>query len=132
MKYGKIAESEVINAAIHSCFKFVFEVDVKAYVKKFAKQPHDQDQVFHTFRELVLGIFLASNGLTVESDRRLDGKTPDWTILENGDPKCIVEVATFHTNKETKDAIKAQFAATGFAWVYQPDHTGRLFQTLQD
>jgi len=132
MKYGQIVGSDSVNDAIYSCFKFVSEADAKAYVKKFAKQPHDQDQVKHTFRELVLGTFLASNGLTVQSDRRFDGKTPDWTILDNGDPKCVVEVATFHINKEIKDAIEAQLGATGFAFVYQPDHTQRLFQTLEN
>ena len=132
MKYGQIVGSDSVNDAIYSCFKFVSEADAKAYVKKFAKQPHDQDQVKHTFRELVLGTFLASNGLTVQSDRRFDGRTPDWTILDNGDPKCVVEVATFHTNKEIKDAIEAQLGATGFAFVYQPDHTQRLFQTLEN
>ena len=118
MKYGQIVGSDSVNDAIYSCFKFVFEADAKAYVKKFAKQPHDQDQVKHTFRELVLGTFLASNGLTVQSDRRFDGRTPDWTILDNGDPKCVVEVATSHTNKEIKDAIEAQLVLQ--RWVRTP------------
>jgi hypothetical protein len=50
MKYGKIADNESINAAIYRCFDFVAEPDAKTYAKKFAKQPHDQDQVKHTLR----------------------------------------------------------------------------------
>lgn len=131
MNYGKIAASDSVNTAIYNCFSHLSEATARAYVEKFAEQPHDQDQVKHTFRELILGAFLASNGFVVESDRRIDGKTPDWTILEYGDPKCIVEVTTFHTNKDTKDAIQTHLATAGFAWVYQPDHTGRLYQSIQ-
>lgn len=132
MKYGKIADSESMNAAIYRCFEHLSEADAKAYVTKFAQRSPDQDHVKHTFRELILGAFLASNGLIVESDRLLDGKTLDWSILENGDPKCILELVSFQTDKATKDAIQAQLVSGRFAFVSQPDHTERLFETLQN
>jgi len=133
MKYGIIAGSESVNVAIYRCFDFLSEADAKSYVKKFAKQPHDQDQVKHTLRELILGAFLACHGLTVKSDRKIDGKTPDWRIVENGDLKCLIEVVTFHTSKATKDnAIHAEIGGVGWTFMYQPDHTERLYETLHD
>lgn len=132
MKYGKIAGSDSVNAAIYRCFDFLSETDARAYVKKFAEQPHDQDQVKHTLRELTVGAFLASHGLTVHSDRPIDGKTPDWSILENGRLKCLIEVATFHTSKATKDnAIHAEIGGVSWTFMYQPDHTERLRQKLE-
>jgi hypothetical protein len=131
MEDGRIVENDSIDAAIRRCFGFLSEADVSAFERKFAAQPHDEDQVTHTFRELVLGAFLASNGLVVQSDRPIKGKAPDWSILENGELKCIVEVANFHASKATRDDIEAQLAKTGFAWVYQPDHSVRLYPILQ-
>jgi hypothetical protein len=133
MKYGRIAGNDSINSAIYRCFDFISEADVKAYVKKFAKQPHDQDQVKHTLRELIVGVFLASHGLTIRSEQPIDGKTPDWSILENGSLKCLVEVVTFHTSKETKDnAMRAEIGGVSWTFMYQPDHTERIRQTLQN
>jgi hypothetical protein len=64
MKYGRIAGNDSINAAIYLCFDLISEADAKAFVRKFAEQLHDQDQPLHTFRELILGAFLAANGLS--------------------------------------------------------------------
>ena len=82
MKYGQIAGSKSVNAAIYRCFEFISETDARSFVKKFATQRHDNDQVMCAFRELILGAFLGSRGLTVESERPIEGKTPDWTIVE--------------------------------------------------
>jgi len=60
MKDGRIAGNDSINAAIYRCFDLISEADAKAYAKKFAEQPHDQDQVKHTLRELIVGTFLIS------------------------------------------------------------------------
>ena len=63
----------------------------------------------HTLRELILGTFLAVRGLNVASNRKIDGKTPDWSVLENGDLKCIIEVVNFHTTDAAKaSAIDAE------------------------
>ena len=78
-------------------------------MKKFREQPHDEDQAKHTFRELILGAFIASHGHSVESKRlRIDGKTPDWSIVENSELKCIIEAVTFHNSKASKDAAIAR------------------------
>jgi hypothetical protein len=104
----------------------------KAYLKKFREQPHDQEQAMHTLRELIIGIFLATKGFTVTSKRKIDDKTPDWSIADNGALKCIIEVVNFHTPDAAKDsAIHADIAGQAWTFIYQPDHTDRLFETLR-
>ncbi len=85
MKYGQLAENKKIDTAIYQCFEFICEEDERKFVKKFRQQPHDQSQVLHSFRELILGAFLASNGFEVKHDYAIDNKTPDWSIFDNGD-----------------------------------------------
>jgi hypothetical protein len=132
VKYGQIAGGESINAAIYRCVDFISEADAKAFVRKFAQQPHDQDQVMHTFRELIAGAFLASTGLLIESERPISGKTPDWTILRGGQPRCIIELVNFHTDNKTEGEIKA-VAAPGGIWTgWQPEHADRLYSSIQN
>ncbi|MGA2705747.1 MAG: hypothetical protein ABSH35_32275 [Isosphaeraceae bacterium] len=132
MKYGRIAGNTSINAAIYHCFDFITEADTGAFARKFAEQPHDQDQVMHTFRELILGAFLASNGLSVRSERPVAGKTPDWCILDGEDLRCIIELVNFHTAKATEDEIKAHFAA-GKAWAgWEKPHANRLYSSVHN
>jgi hypothetical protein len=96
VKYGQIAGSTSVNAAIYRCFEFISERDAESFVRKFAAQRHDNDQVMCTFRELILGAFLGSKGLAVEHERPLAGKTPDWTVLQNANPACVLELVNFH------------------------------------
>jgi hypothetical protein len=133
MKYGRIVGSDSVNAAIYRCFEFLSDADVRSYVKKFREQPHDGDQVKHTFRELLLGAYIASHGHTVASESKIDGKTPDWSILENIELKCIIEVVNFHNSKASKDAaMHVDISGQHWTFVYQPDHTDRLYATLHD
>lgn len=130
MKYGRIAGSNAVNAAIYRCFTFITEADAKAFARKFAEQPHDQDQVMHTFRELILGAFLASNGLSVRSEQPVAGKTPDWCILDGEKLRCIIELVNFHPAKATEDELKAHFAA-GRMWAgWEQPHANRLYSSL--
>jgi len=132
MKYGRIAGSDSINAAIYRCLGFTTEADARTFARKFAQQPHDQDQVMHTFRELILGAFLASNGLSVRSEWLVAGKTPDWCILDGEDLRCIIELVNFHTAKTTEDEIKAHFA-TGKVWAgWQKPHADRLYSSVHN
>jgi hypothetical protein len=132
MKYGVISQNETINAAIYRCFEFLPESDANAYVKKFERQPHDRDQVMHTLRELILGAFLASEGLTVASDRKINRKTPDWSVVEDDKLKCIIEVVNFDTTDAAKaSAIHANIAGQAWTFMYQPDHTDRMYESLR-
>jgi hypothetical protein len=130
MKYGRIAANDSINAAIYRCFGFITEADAKAFVRKFAEQPHDQDQVMHTFRELILGAFLGSNGLAVRSERPVAGKTPDWSVVDGEHLRCIIELVNFHNAKTTEDEIKAHFAG-GQMWAgWRKPHADRLYSSI--
>ena len=63
----------------------------------------------HTLRELILGAYLSSKGFKVEHDRRINGKTPDWVILNNeSSPGGIVELINFHTDMSTEKEIEKQ------------------------
>ena len=83
MKYGQISRDKNINEFIYFCFQFICEEDQKKFIKKFRKQPHDSDQVMHTFRELILGAYLSSIGFNVRNDFSINAKTPDWCILDD-------------------------------------------------
>ena len=61
MKYGQIAGNDHINASIYRCFKHICENDERKFIKKFREQPHDSDQVMHTFKELILGAYLSTS-----------------------------------------------------------------------
>ncbi len=82
VKYGQIAGNTSINAMIYRCFEYICEEDQRKFVKKFREQPHDSDQIKHTFRELVLGAYLGSNSFRVKHDYVIDDQTPDWSILD--------------------------------------------------
>jgi len=60
MEYGQIAGNKSLNEKIYHYFKYISGEDAKKFVNKFSSQ--DEEQVMHTFRELVLGAYLASNG----------------------------------------------------------------------
>jgi hypothetical protein len=133
MKYGQLAGNRRINDTIYRCFEHLREEDVRKFVQKFRKQPHDQNQVLHTFRELLVGAFLASNGFNVRYDHEIDGKTPDWSILNDAlEALCIIEVTNFHIDKVTEDAMKqkVEFGDTWCGFV-QPNND-RLYQRLQE
>ncbi len=132
MKYGPVAGNKSINATIYRCFKLIEEDDQRAFVKKFQRQPHDGDQVLHTFRELLLGAFLASNGFRVAHERPLDGKTPDWSILtDEGQLQCIVEGMTFHCGQTTERKIMRSVETQGTWFGYPGPHDDRLHCALE-
>lgn len=107
--YGQIAESSTVNEAIYEYFRYIAEKDRRKFVTKFRKQPHDENQVMHTFRELILGAYLASSSLKIEYDRKIDGKTPDWVILnDESSPGGIVELVNFHADQGTEKDIERQ------------------------
>jgi len=112
MKYGQIADNRHINAFIYQCFEYISEIDERKFVKKFRKQPHDSEQIMHTFRELVLGAYLSSSGFTVRHDYVVKDKTPDWCILDDKSVTVgIVELASFHLDKATEIEIEQQLEA---------------------
>lgn len=117
MRYGQIAPGKNVNRKIYKCFEYLLEEDVHKFVKKFREQPHDSEQIMHTFKELILGAFLASNGFKVRYEYKVSGKTPDWCMIDN----ClsllgIIELINFHIDRATEIAINCEIENRGI-WV---------------
>ncbi len=131
MKYGQIAGNKSINDCICRCFDYIHEADARMFVKKFSEQLHNNTQVMHTFRELILGAYLASNGFKVRYDNSVDSSTPDWCILdEASNINGIVELTNFHTDKETETEIQEAKQSKG-VWVgWMPPNDERLYQII--
>ncbi len=146
MKYGQIAESSKINDDIYSYFEYISENDRRKFVRKFREQPHEENQVLHTLRELILGAHLASSGLNVMYDCQIDGKTPDWVILnDESSPEGIVELINFHTDKITEQDIERQLqepdpqfmietsaGPVAVASYWQTPNNERLYQRIKE
>ncbi len=104
---GRIAENASIDACINECFQYIHSSDVQRYKKEFQSQPHDQDQVLHTFRELLFGSYLARNGWKIRAYQKIDGKTPDWAVFgDSDDLRAIIDVVNLHADKSTDDRAK--------------------------
>jgi hypothetical protein len=117
MKYGQIAENNVVNREIYKCFDYICDDNKRKFVKKFRDQPHDQEQIMDNFRELILGAFLSSNGLNVIYDYQLQRKTPDWCVIDDHHSiKCVIENVNFHIDKATDKEIKSHIDKNGI-WV---------------
>ena len=86
----------------------------------------------HTFRELVLGAYLASSGLNVRYEYRVGTHTPDWCVLdESSSLKAIVELTNFHLDKVTEDDITAKLQTTGIGLQWQAPNDDRLYHAIQ-
>ena len=136
MKYGQIVEREASNYRIYRCFDYLCEKDQQRFVKKFREQPHDSDQIMHTFRELILGAYLSSRGFRVRHEYSVESKTPDWCILDNRSVVVgIAELVNFHIDAVTEGKIAKQIEAKGIA-VYRRDenknNVERLYYCIWD
>ena len=89
----------------------------------------------HTFRELILGAYLAASGLNARYELPIEGLSPDWTILgtENGLIRGIVELTNFHIDRATDLETEQQVRSAGVAAYWRDknkDNTARLHQTI--
>ena len=136
MKYGQIAESKKINYAIYRCFEHLCREDQQRFVKKFREQPHDSDQIMHTFRELILGAYLSSCGFKVRHEYSVENKTPDWCILDDKSTVIgIIELVNFHIDAVTENEIDKQIDAKGTAVYWRDankDNVSRLYDCIRN
>jgi hypothetical protein len=129
MKYGVFAGNQHLNDCIYECFESLLEEDVRAFVKNFRTQ--DKEQALHTFRELVLGTFLARQSPHPRYSEKLLGKTPDWCLHADANQVVgIVELLNFHqasiVEKSMLDTLGK--SETWVDWV--PSNSERLYQKL--
>jgi hypothetical protein len=85
----------------------------------------------HTFRELILGAYLASSGLNVRYDYPVDSSTPDWCILDEiSKLRGIVELTNLHTKQSIENEIKQAFQAKDSWADWMPLNDNRLYQSI--
>ena len=131
VKYGQIAGNKSINAMIYRCFEYICGEDVPKFVKKFRDQCRDENLVMHTFRELVLGAYLASSGFDVRHESKVGAKRPDWCVLDGSLALgAIAELTNFHLDRATEDRIERQLQR-GNVWLgWLEANDSRLYQSI--
>lgn len=80
---------------------------------------------------------MSSNGLVVENDRKICGKTPDWVILDTSSSiTAVVEMVYHHIDRDTNNHILSQQKAGKAAITYHPNGNDpkhlRLYSQIQD
>lgn len=120
----RITSNKSCNRRIEEAFRYLSENDVARFKKGF-RELQDVDNANHAltdvYRELLLGAYLGICGFKVKYEKKLDGFTPDWQIVDKEDQiECLVELQNLHLDQETQDDIDAQMKEHGHAG-YHPD-----------
>lgn len=124
---------EVLDHTIRQCFAFLSDSDRARFRRKFRQHQNNEEQTRHTLRELMLGGFLAKKGLTVEAERRIGRKTPDWCVLgEDNSVRAIIEMVNFHTDRDRETEIRANLQEGKVYCIWGNDVTIRMYQELEE
>lgn len=119
-----------VQPSIERALSYLSERDQIVFRKKLKEQSEDEHQVMHTFRELLVGVFLAQQGYTPCYEPRLDGLTPDWQFQHDGRNECIADVVNFHIEQKIEAQIDSAFDEHR-SWAGEiPDQTQRLHFSL--
>ena len=129
LPYGPLAGNSRISLRINQLLPLLAEEDKRKFLKRFRSEAGEQ--AAHTFRELVLGIFLLKNGFLARYEVLIEGKTPDWTLYgDNNEVLAVVDQLTFHQAREVNDEIN-QAVSAGSLWCgWLPDNVSRLYQKV--
>lgn len=132
MNARAIAKNRYIDAAIKTCFGSLPAAMARKFERKFKAQRSDNDLVMHTFRELLVGAYLANQGEKLEYELGLGAKTPDWTLVDgNGRPTAILELTNFHAPRADETAMRESQYRSEMYCEWQPNPTRRLYQAIQ-
>lgn len=123
-----IAGNPAVDRTIRKCLGEI-PVSVARVVERRLRSVATDDDGMHTFHELLIGAYLARCGWTVEYERLIDGKTPDWTLIEDGDARGIIDVVTYHLARSLEDYLKEMSAKRGTA-AYWPENEQKMFGAL--
>ena len=128
-----------INACIGECLQYLDEQDVVAIKRKIKADSLNPDkrEFFHTFRELIVGSYLARRNHLVRWQKQhgVRDLTPDWSILGlHENTTGLVEVMNFRADPQTEAYVRdALDAGTTAAFPYDADKTEeRLRSKLVD
>ena len=133
MKYGELSPNKSINATIYRCFEHIHESDQRKFVRRFCNPKASDHQLKDTYRELIVGAYLATRGFEVEYERLFGKKRPDWYIC-GSDPQteAILEVANLHPDRETECKIDADMRAERATGYWGSPRDKRLDQSIQE
>jgi hypothetical protein len=131
LDFGRLAGNDAINTRIYECFRIIDPRDIPKFVRKLRTE--NDNQRFHTFRELIFGAELATRGFKPRYEQALDGMTPDWVIYdERGIAREVVDVVTLHPRHEIDQDI-ARTAGSREIWTgWITIAPNRLYAKLQD
>ena len=113
MTREEFAGNSSINESIHDCFQHLEAADVSKIRQKLRAHARadNKREFFHTFRELILGSYMARNGFRVRGYQKYGGQDPDWSVLgEQGKLAALIEITNLHADDKTEAAIEAAFA----------------------
>lgn len=104
--------------------------DFSSFIDRLTKQPLRER--FHTYRELLLGAQIRRGGADFRYEKEIDGQTPDWSLVENGQLVELVDVMTLHQRNEKEREITTSIRSTN-GWdgwfTIPPDH---IYRKLSD
>ncbi len=114
---------------LRELYRSICSTDVQKFKTKFDKQ--SLREKFHTLRELQFGAFHREEGFELRYELEIDGKTPDWSLLDkNGKVSEIVDVITLHQRYDKEKEIYSVIKSTNVwaGWItIPPDHIFRKF-----
>jgi hypothetical protein len=71
--------------------------------KKLNDANKNIDYYYSIFFELLAGMMLSRQGLEINYEHKIDGKTPDWVIQQNNKIQAIVEVKSYFKKQVWKN-----------------------------
>ncbi len=77
--------------------KYIPEISQKRFLKRYNTDVIQRKELIN---EIIIGGFIAKAGFEIEYDRKINNQTPDWTILKNGEPQCIIEIFTHNPKRD--------------------------------
>lgn len=102
-----IAGNHWVNAMIHRCFDAIDDVDVEQhYLKLFKERRSNNGAVSDIYRELLIGGYLALNGLGPRLYRAIGGERqrPDWELPHH---QTVVEVFTLYAGADVLERLES-------------------------
>ena len=128
---GRDDEISVQNS-IPRALSYLTERNQTRFRKKFSEQSGDDHQAMHTFRELLVGVFMARQGFMPHYEPTIDGLTPDWHVQPDSQGEFIADVVNFHVENKIETQLDRALDQ-GQTWSGEiPDQLQRLWSSLNN
>ncbi len=125
-------DEDSVQSLIPRALGYLSEQDQTTFRKKFSEQSEDDHQAMHTFRELLVGVFMARQEYTPRYEPNIGGLKPDWHFQSDGQDEFIADVVNFHVERKVEARIDRALNE-GQMWSgVIPDQLQRLHSSLWD